>query len=94
MAAIRKLEKNCGLVTYNLGTGKGHSVKEVIAAFERATNQHLPRNIGPRREGDVPTSYTDPSLAERELKWKAELTIEDICRDAWQWQDENPTGYP
>ena len=94
VAAIRKLEKNCGLVTYNLGTGKGHSVKEVVAAFEHATNQHLPRTIGPRREGDVPTSYTDPSLAERELEWKAKLTIEDICRDAWQWQDENPTGYP
>ncbi len=94
VAAIRKLEKNCGLVTYNLGTGKGHSVKEVVAAFERATNQHLPKTIGPRREGDVPTTYTDPSLAERELEWKAELTIEDICRDAWQWQDANPTGYP
>ncbi|MGV0036361.1 MAG: UDP-glucose 4-epimerase GalE [Candidatus Azotimanducaceae bacterium WSBS_2022_MAG_OTU7] len=94
VAAIRKLEKGCGLVTYNLGTGKGYSVKEVVAAFERATNQHLPRTMGPPREGDVPTTYTDPSLAERELEWKAELTIEDICRDAWQWQDANPTGYP
>lgn len=94
VAAIRKLQENPGLVIYNLGTGKGHSVKEVVAAFERATNQHLLRTIGPRREGDVPTSYTDPSLAARELGWKAELTIEDICRDAWQWQAENPTGYP
>jgi UDP-glucose 4-epimerase len=94
VAALRKLQKNCGLVTYNLGTGKGHSVKEVVAAFEQATKQHLPWAIGPRRAGDVPTSYTDPSLAERELGWKAELTIEDICRDAWQWQEDNPTGYP
>ncbi len=94
VAAIRKLEKGCGLVTYNLGTGKGVSVKEVVAAFERATNQHLPWAMGPPREGDVATTYTDPSLAERELEWKAELTIEDICRDAWQWQDANPTGYP
>ena len=94
VAAIRKLQSNCRLVTYNLGTGIGHSVKEVVAAFELATNQHLPRSIGPRRKGDVPTSYTDPSLAERELGWKTELTIEDICRDAWQWQAENPTGYP
>ena len=94
VAAIRKLQSNCRLVTYNLGTGTGHSVKEVVAAFELATNQHLPRTIGPRREGDVPAYYTDPSLAERELGWKTELTIEDICRDAWQWQAENPTGYP
>jgi UDP-glucose 4-epimerase len=94
VAAIRKLQSNCRLVTYNLGTGIGHSVKEVVAAFELATNQHLPRTIGPRREGDVPAYYTDPSLAERELGWKTELTIEDICRDAWQWQAENPTGYP
>ena len=94
VAAIRKLQSNCRLVTYNLGTGIGHSVKEVVAAFELATNQHLPRTIGPRREGDVPAYYTDPSLAERELGWKTELTIEDICRDAWRWQAENPTGYP
>jgi UDP-glucose 4-epimerase len=94
VAAIRKLQSNCRLVTYNLGTGTGHSVNEVVAAFELATSQHLPRTIGPRRKGDVPTSYTDPSLAEQELGWKAELTIEDICRDAWRWQAENPAGYP
>jgi UDP-glucose 4-epimerase len=94
VAAIRKLKSNCGLVTYNLGTGTGHSVKEVVAAFELATNQHLPWTMGPRREGDVHSYYTDPSLAERELGWKTELTIDDICRDAWLWQDENPTGYP
>ena len=94
VAAIRKLQSNCRLVTYNLGTGIGHSVKEVVAAFELATNQHLPRTIGPRREGDVPAYYTNPSLAERELGWKTELTIEDICRDAWRWQAEYPTGYP
>ena len=94
VAAIRKLLSNCSLVAYNLGTGTGHSVKEVVTAFELATNQHLPRTIGPRRAGDVSTSYTDPSLAKRELGWKAELTIDDICRDAWRWQNENPRGYP
>jgi len=94
LAAIRKLQSNCRLVAYNLGTGNGHSVKEVVAAFELASNQHLPRIIGPRRLGDVPTSYTDPLLAERELRWKAELTIDDICRDAWRWQNENSGGYP
>ena len=94
VAAIQKLRSNCRLVAYNLGTGTGHSVKEVVAAFELATNQHLPRSIGPRRVGDVPKSYTDPSLAKRELGWKAGLTIDDICRDAWRWQNENPDGYP
>ena len=94
VAALRKLQSSCNLVTYNLGTGTGHSVHEVVAAFELATNQDLPRTIGARRAGDVPRSYTDPSLAERELGWRAELTIEDICRDAWRWQAENPAGYP
>jgi len=94
VAALRKLQSSCNLVTYNLGTGTGHSVQEVVAAFELATNQDLPRTIGARRAGDVPRSYTDPSLAERELGWRAELTIEDICRDAWRWQAENPAGYP
>ncbi|MBT4161741.1 MAG: UDP-glucose 4-epimerase GalE [Gammaproteobacteria bacterium] len=93
VAALAKLRSDCGVVTYNLGTGQGQSVKEVVSAFERSTNQHLNRRIGPRRPGDVPVSYTDPSLAERELNWKATLTIEDICRDAWHWQQENPGGY-
>jgi len=94
VAALEKLKTGAGLVTYNLGTGRGNSVKEVVDAFERSTNQHLNKRIGPRRPGDVPKSYTDPSLAEKELNWRAELTIEDICRDAWHWQQENPEGYP
>ena len=93
VAALNKLKDQPGVFTYNLGTGKGQSVKEVVAAFERATNQHLAKRIGPRRDGDVPESYTDPSLAEQELGWTAKLTIEDICRDAWHWQQENPGGY-
>lgn len=94
VASLEKLKTNPGLVTYNLGTGRGHSVSEVVQAFERATNQPLNKRIGPRRPGDVPSTYTDPSLAENELNWRAELTIEDICRDAWHWQEENPEGYP
>ena len=94
VAALEKLRTGAGLVTYNLGTGRGNSVKEVVDAFERSTNQDLNKRIGPRRPGDVPSTYTDPSLAERELNWRAELTIEDICRDAWHWQQENPEGYP
>lgn len=93
VAALKKLVRNCGLVTYNLGTGKGNSVKEVIDAFERATNRCLPKRTGPRRPGDVPTSYCNPSLAEIELNWKAEKSIVDICQDAWHWQEQNPDGY-
>jgi len=94
VAALNKLTGNCGLVTYNLGTGRGHSVKEVVSAFERATNQHLKQRVGPRREGDVPVSYTDPTLAKTELGWSATHSMDDICQDAWRWQDQNPTGYP
>ena len=93
VAALDKLSSECGLVTYNLGTGSGSSVKEIVSAFERATNQHLNKRTGPRRAGDVPVSYTNPTLAERELGWHAELSIDDICRDAWLWQQENPQGY-
>lgn len=93
VAALDKLATDCGLVTYNLGTGRGYSVREVIATFERATNQHLNKQSGPRRAGDVAVSYTDPGLAEKELDWKAERSIDDICRDAWLWQQENPNGY-
>ena len=83
-----------GLVTFNLGTGQGSSVKEVVAAFEHATGLVLQKRNGPRRAGDVPVSYTDPSLAESVLGWRAKLDIEDICRDAWHWQQQNPDGYP
>ncbi len=94
LAALDKLGEKPGVVTYNLGTGKGHSVKEVVAAFEHATNLHLRQRVGPRRAGDVPTTYTDPGLAESELGWRSEKDIIDICRDAWRWQQKNPRGYP
>lgn len=94
VAALEKLKSEPGLVTYNLGTGEGTSVKEVVAAFELATGEELPRTIGPRRAGDVPAYWCDPTLAEKELGWRAELTIDDICRDAWRWQQQNPNGYP
>ena len=93
LAAINKLEQNPGLVTYNLGTGQGYSVMDIVKAFEKANNLTLPHKIGPRRNGDIPTSYTDPALAKDELGWHATRTIEDICRDAWRWQQKNPTGY-
>jgi UDP-glucose 4-epimerase len=70
----------------NLGTGRGHSVLEVVAAFERASGRPIPYRIGPRRPGDVAASYTDPSLALRLLGWRAERGLDDMCRDAWRWQ--------
>ena len=94
VAGRDKLATHPGLVTYNLGTGRGQSVYEVIRAYERATGVEIPFRVGPRRAGDIPTSYTDPSLAEAELGWRAEKTIEDICRSAHEWQTRNPTGYP
>lgn len=94
VAALAKLATNPGLVTYNLGTGQGQSVLDVIKAYEAATGVRIPYRVGPRREGDIPTSYTDPSLAEKELGWRAQKTIEDICRSAHEWQTRNPAGYP
>lgn len=93
LAAIEKLKSSPGLVTYNLGTGTGYSVMDIISAFEKANNLTLPHVIGPRRPGDIPSSYTDPNLAKTELNWRAEKTIEDICRDAWNWQQRYPDGY-
>ncbi len=94
VAALRRLEEEPGLVTYNLGTGKGSSVKEVVNAFVQATGIAINERLGPRRQGDVPETWCDPSLAEQDLGWQAALTIEDICRDAWRWQQQNPEGYP
>lgn len=75
-----------GFQVYNLGTGRGHSVLEVVAAFAAAAGGPVPHRVGPRRPGDIATSYADPALAERELGWTARLTLEDACRDAWRWQ--------
>lgn len=93
LAAMAKLQELPGLVTYNLGTGNGYSVLDIIHAFEKANGLKLSYEIGPRRPGDIPASFTDPSLARNELGWVAEKTIEDICRDAWRWQQKNPNGY-
>lgn len=92
-AALKKLESNPGLKTFNLGSGRGYSVLELISAFERVNRLKIPYRIGGRRAGDISVSYTDPSLAKKELGWKTEMTIDDICRDAWAWQNKNPNGY-
>lgn len=91
--ALKKLSQNPGLVTYNLGTGRGYSVLEMIAAFSKAVGRELPYKIVGRRAGDIDACYADPALAERELGFKAALDIEDMCRDLWNWQTKNPDGY-
>jgi len=84
---------NSGFRAYNLGTGHGESVLAVIAAFEKATSVHIPYEFAPRRSGDLPEYYANPARAEAELSWKAQLTLEDACRDTWNWQSKNPNGY-
>lgn len=82
-----------GANAYNLGTGNGTSVLELVHAFEKASNTIIPYIVAPRRAGDIAACYADVSKAERELGWKAEKTIEDACRDSWRWQSANPNGY-
>ena len=93
VCALRKLAENCGLAVYNLGTGKGYSVLEVIRAFGEACGRKLPYEICPRRPGDIAQCYADPSLAEKELGWRAQYGIQEMCRDSWNWQSKNPNGY-
>lgn len=92
--AIEKIEKQSGGVKiYNLGTGKGSSVFDVLHAFERACGKEIPYVIAPRRPGDIDACWADPSLAEKELGWKAKFDLDDMCRDSWNWQSKNPYGY-
>ena len=93
LKALEKLETNPGLLTYNLGTGQGYSVLEVIAAFEKASGKKIPYRIVERRPGDTAAVYADPSKAERELGWRAERDLTQMCADAWNWQLQNPDGY-
>ena len=95
LKAIEKLEKNpqLGLKIYNLGTGNGYSVLQVVKAFEKASKRPVPYKICPRRPGDIAECWADPSLAAQELGWKAERGIDEMCADAWRWQKKNPYGY-
>lgn len=92
--ALEKVDKmQGGVKIYNLGTGKGYSVLDVLHAYEKACGKTLPYVVGPRRPGDIDASYSDPSLAREELGWSAEFDIEEMCRDSWNWQSNNPNGY-
>lgn len=93
LKALERLSTNPGLVTYNLGTGRGYSVLEVVRAFERASGRKIPYQIVERRPGDVAITYADPSRANRELGWMAERGLDEMCADAWRWQSANPNGY-
>lgn len=91
LAALEKSRP--GVAVYNLGTGRGNSVLEMVAAFERAAGKKIPYRIVDRRPGDIAECWADPSRAERELDWKAEKGIDEMCLDAWRWQSGNPEGY-
>jgi UDP-glucose 4-epimerase len=91
--AINKIKDNPGVKIYNLGTGNGYSVLQVIKAFSKACGKDLPYEIKPRREGDIATCYADASLAKKELGWEAQYGIDEMCADSWKWQSMNPNGY-
>ncbi|MGJ8560364.1 MAG: UDP-glucose 4-epimerase GalE [Litorimonas sp.] len=93
VSALQYLEKNSGVMTVNLGTGRGYSVLEVLAEFSRASGKALPHIVKPRREGDLASYFADPSLAKSLLDWSASRTLQDMCADHWNWQSQNPYGY-
>ena len=92
--AVEKVEGEDGLFIYNLGTGIGYSVLDVVKSFEKASGKEIPYVIGPRRDVDIATCYSDPSKALKELGWKAERGLDEMCEDSWRWQSQNPNGYP
>ncbi|MHB8252640.1 MAG: UDP-glucose 4-epimerase GalE [Acidiferrobacter sp.] len=93
MAALAYLAQNPGTLTVNLGTGQGYSVLEMVAAFANASGRQIPYAIEARREGDIAECWADPALAKSLLGWSAQYGLEDMCRDAWHWQQQNPDGY-
>ncbi|XP_055329208.1 UDP-glucose 4-epimerase-like [Paramacrobiotus metropolitanus] len=93
VAALKKFEKSFGLKVYNLGTGQGYSVLEMVEAFKKASGRDIQYRKVDRRGGDVPTVYGSAALAEKELNWKCEKGLDDMCRDLWRWQEQNPKGF-
>ena len=91
--ALKKIEEKAGLKLYNLGTGKGYSVLDIVNNFEAATGVKVPYSIKPRRPGDIATCYADATKAKEELGWVAENGIREMCADSWRWQSTNPNGY-
>lgn len=93
LAALSHTANSENVDIYNLGTGRGYSVLEIITAFEKVSDKKVPYKVVARREGDIAKCYADPAKAEKQLGWKAEKNLEDMCRDAWNWQSKNPGGY-
>ncbi len=91
--ALAKFKENCGLTIYNLGTGHGYSVLDIVKNFEEASGVKIPYEIKPRRAGDIATCYSDATKAKEELGWVAERGIKEMCEDSWRWQSNNPNGY-
>ena len=92
-AALKKLSSSPGCVTYNLGTGVGYSVLEMLKEYEKASGKQLQHKLADRRPGDIAVCYGDASLALKELGWKAELGLTEMCEDSWRWISNNPDGY-
>lgn len=93
LAALDKLKDGDGVYTFNLGTGNGYTVLDVVKAFEKACGKPIPYVIAPRRAGDIDECYADPTYAKSELKWSAKFGIDKMCEDSWRWQKNNPDGY-
>ena len=91
--ALEKIKENCGVKIYNLGTGKGSSVLDVVHAYEKACGKKIPYEIKPRRAGDLDELYSQCDKAEKELHWTAKYDLNDMCADSWKWQSMNPNGY-
>ena len=93
VAAVKFVTEHEGCEVFNLGTGTGYSVLDMVKAFEEANNVKVPYKIVDRRPGDLATCYADPAKSAEVLGWKAEKTLVDMCRDSWRWQSQNPMGY-
>ena len=93
VAALQAIQRRAGLAIYNLGTGHGYSVLDVVKAFIKVNGVNVPYSIKPRRAGDIATCYCNPAKAKAELGWEAKYGIEEMCRDSWNWQKNNPEGY-
>jgi UDP-glucose 4-epimerase len=93
LKALARPRRGTGLAVYNLGTGRGYSVLEMVRAFEEVSGRPVPYQVMGRRPGDIAVCYADPALAAADLGWRAELGIEAMVRDAWRWQSDNPQGY-
>ena len=93
VAAVTFATENTGCEVFNLGTGTGYSVLDMVKAFEEANGVRIPYQIAGRRPGDLPVCYADPAKSAEMLGWKAEKNLRDMCRDSWNWQSRNPMGY-